>query len=260
MKKIWIMLALALACLPCLAQADELGDAVKAWEQRDFARAFQGFSRLANAGNPQAQLQLGEMYGFGEGVAEDPAKAREWLEKSRAAGNKEAEASLQVLQQRGARKADIARYQAGKQWDGVNLASGGCAKPAFPGKSIKADEIKALSRQVDDHRACYEKFVGGLAERKVPDEVANLMSVSELEAARAANDAAVVRVAEAARAEATQVIADNDAWVKRTKDFATAFNARVQIESAQRQREIDDTMQRYRDAIGPIGQPVPTRK
>jgi hypothetical protein len=247
MKK--MLTILALACLPCLALADELADSVKAWEQRDFARALQGFTRLANAGNPQAQQLLGEMYGFGEGVPEDPAKAREWLEKSRAAGNTEAAASLQTLQQRAARKADIARYQAGEQWSGANLASAGCARPSFPEKSVKADEIKDIGQRMADYRACYEQFVNGLVAAKVPDDVANLMSLTELEKARAANQAAITRVAGQARAEATQAIADNDAWVQRTKEYATAYNARLKTESDQRQREIEDTTKRARDAM-----------
>jgi hypothetical protein len=248
MKK--MLTILALACLPCLALADELADSVKAWEQRDFARALQGFTRLANAGNPQAQQLLGEMYGFGEGVPEDPAKAREWLEKSRAAGNTEAAASLQTLQQRAARKADIARYQAGEQWSGANLASAGCARPSFPEKSLKADEIKEIGQRVSAYRACFEKFVDGLAGRKLPDDIAGLMSLTELEKARAASDAAVLRVAGEARAEATQVIADNDAWVQRSKEYATAYNARMKSESDQRQREIDETTQRYKAVVG----------
>jgi hypothetical protein len=247
MKRIWMMLALA--CLPYLACADELADAVKAWEQRDFGRALQGFTRLANAGNPQAQQLLGEMYGFGEGVAEDPAKAREWLEKSRAAGNAEAGASLQALQQRAAHKADIAAYQAGAQWAGVDLASAGCARPAFPDKSLKADEIREIGQRVANYRACYEKFVTGMGERKLPADIASLMSLTELEKARAANEAALVRVAGDARAEAARVIADNDAWVQRSKEYATAYNARTKSESDQRQREIEETTKRARDAM-----------
>jgi TPR repeat protein len=248
MKKIWMTLALAL--LPCLALADELADAVKAWEKRDFATAYQGFTRLANAGNPQAQQLLGEMYGFGEGVPEDPARARQWLEKSRAAGNQEAAASLQLLEQRGARKADIARYSAGQQWTGVSLSANGCARPVFPEVSIQPEQIKALSRQVSDYRACYDKFVDALPARKVPDEIANLMSLTELAAARAADDAAMARVATEARAEATAVIAANDAWVKRSTEYATGYNLKLKAESDLRQRQIDEATRRVRDALG----------
>jgi hypothetical protein len=247
MKK--TLMVLALACLPCLALADDLADAVKAWERRDFAVALQGFTRLANAGNAQAQQLLGEMYGFGEGVAEDPALARQWLEQSRAAGNKEAEGSLQVLLARAARKGEIARYQAGAQWSGVSLAGAGCAPPVFPEQSIKAEQIKAIGQQVADYRACYERFVTGIAARKLPDDVASLMSLTELEAARAANEAAIARTAGQAREEATRVIADNDAWVKRSKDYATAYNLKLKAESSQRQREIEETTKRARDAM-----------
>jgi TPR repeat protein len=247
MKKACVMLALA--CLPLAALADDLADAVKAWERRDFVTAHREFSRLANAGNPQAQQLLGEMYGFGDGVQEDPALARQWLERSRAAGNKEAEASLQVLQQRAARKAEIARYQAGGHWNGVSLAANGCVKPVFPAVSTHQDEIRAIGKQVADYSTCYEQFVAALPALKLPDDVANLMSLSELAAARAADDAALARVITQARDEAAKVIADNDAWVTRSKAYATAYNARLKTESDQRQREIDETTRRAREAM-----------
>lgn len=43
-------------------------------------------ARAAADGNPEAANRLGNLYGKGEGVAENPTKAREWFEKAASAG------------------------------------------------------------------------------------------------------------------------------------------------------------------------------
>ncbi|WP_317201136.1 hypothetical protein [Janthinobacterium sp.] len=54
MKTLSLALLLCAACAP--AAADELADAQKLWDNKEFARAFQGFNALAGAGNSAAQL------------------------------------------------------------------------------------------------------------------------------------------------------------------------------------------------------------
>lgn len=99
--------------------AADLADGIKAWQTRDFGRAHQIFSVLANTGNPEAQLLLGEMHGYGEGVPEDAMLAGRWPGQARAKGYKDAAASLENVHQRAFRKADIARYVGA--FDGADL-------------------------------------------------------------------------------------------------------------------------------------------
>lgn len=251
MKKTMMQIALALVMLPALAHADDLADAVKAWEQRDFSKAYQGFSKLAAAGNAQAQLMLGEMYGFGEGVPEDAAKAREWLQKAAAGGNAEAASSLQLVQQRGQRRAEIARLLDAGQARAPTLAAAGCVGPRFPEVSTTQGEIKAVADSMNGYRACYDKYIDQLAARKVPDDLAMLMSVTELDRARALNNEVVSNASKAALAEASTVLAANDAWFSRTKAYATANNLTLATEAQRRQRELDasnETIRAFRDA------------
>ncbi|MEX2199968.1 MAG: tetratricopeptide repeat protein [Dongiaceae bacterium] len=60
------------------ALADELADALVAYEQGDYETAIGLLRPLAEAGDGEAQSWLGFMYENGSGVAADPAAAAEW--------------------------------------------------------------------------------------------------------------------------------------------------------------------------------------
>ena len=97
MKKIVFCLTLLLAGAAC---ADELADANALFQKKAYPQALQLYTKLANAGNAEAQLHLGEMYWYGEAGAIDEAKADAWFRKSAAKGNKTAAAALEVMKQR----------------------------------------------------------------------------------------------------------------------------------------------------------------
>lgn len=247
MKKLIAILMLSL--LSAAACADELSDGIKAWEARDFAAAQRIFSKLAGAGNPEAQLRLGEMFGFGEGVAEDPVQAERLLGQARANGHKDAAASLDILHQRGQRKADIARYVAGADGAALTLAGFGCAQPVFPDISRTQLEIRATDAKVKEWRACYERFGAHLAARMpatkaIPADVAKLMSLVELERARATFDAAYAGAVANASAEAAAFTSANGAWYARSRAYAESVEKVTKEMSDRRQRELDDTQQR----------------
>lgn len=88
----WIA-SLAVACtlLPALPlKATPLDDALKVLEAGSDAKAVQVLTRIANEGNPLAQLRLGDLYFHGKGIAEDENMAIFWWKKSAASGNAEA--------------------------------------------------------------------------------------------------------------------------------------------------------------------------
>ena len=91
----WInSLALACTLLPALsapaAAATPLDDALKVLEAGSSPKAVEVLTQIANDGNPQAQLRLGELYFHGKGVTEDENMAIFWWKKSAASGNAEA--------------------------------------------------------------------------------------------------------------------------------------------------------------------------
>jgi TPR repeat protein len=88
----WIAsLALACALLPVLpVKATPLDDALKVLEAGGDAKAVEVLTKIANEGNPLAQLRLGDLYFHGKGVVEDENTAIFWWKKSAASGNAEA--------------------------------------------------------------------------------------------------------------------------------------------------------------------------
>ncbi len=225
MKPYQVALALALACT--LARAGELEDGLKAWENKDFATAHKIFSKLAAAGDPEAERQLGEMYGFGEGVPEDLGQARRWIEQSRAHGNKEAATSLALVEQRAARKADIARYTT--QYDGsdVALAHFKCGNPEIPESSNTKKKIAEISGKISKWYECYGQFAKNLnaqlpAGKAIPQDIAQLMNSAEFDQARMRMDKAYARVGDEGKREAEQIGVAEGKWLEASKQAARA--------------------------------------
>jgi TPR repeat protein len=92
MSSKWILsLAVASIFLPThMVNAAPLDDALKVLEAGGNAQAVEVLTKLANDGNPLAQLRLGDLYFHGKGVAEDENRAIHWWKKSAASGNAEA--------------------------------------------------------------------------------------------------------------------------------------------------------------------------
>ncbi|WIA54080.1 SPOR domain-containing protein [Sphingobium sp. WTD-1] len=97
MKPIWGAIAfgtlLAIA-LPALA---DVKAGVDAWQQGDYAKAIAEWRPLANAGDPDAQFNLGQAYKLGRGVPADLNSAVDWYRKATAQGHARAEDNLGLL-------------------------------------------------------------------------------------------------------------------------------------------------------------------
>ena len=243
-KRLLSALLLSLLCTSVFA--DELADGVKAWEKQDFAQAHKVFSRLAQAGNAEAQLLLGEMYGYGEGVPEDMPQAQRWLKQAQAGGNKDAAASLATMAERATHKDDIAYYV---NYTGAELSleKAGCVKPALPELSKTRVEIKAVDASVRQWRACYEGFAAKLnsllpAGKAIPVDTAKLMSLVELQRARSAMDQAYAAIAADAGKQAEQLQSANTAWFVNSEKYANAQVRIIHEESIQRNRNTPDVM------------------
>jgi len=256
MKK--LMAAALMAVLAGAVRADDLADGIKAWESQDFAKAHKLLGKLAESGNPEAQLMVGEMYGYGEGVPENMATAEMWISKAKANGHKDAGESLNTMKQRVAHKKDIAYYVSGYNGADVKLEKYGCVKPVFPKESRTQNDIKAVQLAMDAWSACYENFGRGLAAaqpagKAIPTDVAKVMSLAELQQARSAMDKAYVAVAADGDKQAREVIGAHDKWVANTKEWTIAMQQKTKNDLEQRNRERDDLTQRYKQAMGGSG-------
>jgi TPR repeat protein len=73
---------------------DDAEAAHEAYRTGDDATALRIWRQLADAGNAEAQLALGTMYEFGEGVPATLAEAAKWYRKAAEQGNVEAQLNL----------------------------------------------------------------------------------------------------------------------------------------------------------------------
>ena len=186
MKIIAIWLSLLLSGAAC---ADELSDAKALFDKKAYSQALQLYTKLSNAGNPEAQLLLGQMYWYGEAGAVDEVKAEALFGKSAAKGNRTAAAALEMMKQRVVRQADIDYWTS--KYDGSELTSGRfrCVAPRIPAISKANEEIEAVAARMQAWQDCYNRSAQNLNEaaplaKRIPPDVAALMNEEEMARAR----------------------------------------------------------------------------
>jgi hypothetical protein len=241
------------------ASASELGDADKALQAKQYDKAFPIYSRLANAGNTEAQFRLGEMYWYGDGTAVDMAKSRIWLQKAASAGHGGARDTLAVLKEREKRTADLAYWTTG--YKGEDLVSGkyACPMPKIPAVSKTTEEINRVGAEIANWETCYNGFVAGLngiggPDKRIPADVLNLMTPREAEQAVAHLNDVTVAVVDRRQAEAMAFSAQRDAWAAATQQFVAEANARV----AASNKEHEIAMNRTREDQAEYLRRIPT--
>jgi hypothetical protein len=244
-----------LFCLTLLcagaAGASEIADANALFAKKAYAEALQKYTRLANAGNVEAQQHLGEMYWYGEAGAVDEAKASSWFQKAAAKGNAVAISSLDIMQQRVARRADLDYWIS--KYDGADLRTGEyrCPAPRIPVISKQNDEIDRVAASVTAWQDCYNRFVNHMNEvsplvKRIPPDLAKLMNKEEMERARVHLEQVHANVAEDARVSSKLVLADFGAWRNATEAWVNEHNELVKnAPSAERQRDIDARKSNY---------------
>lgn len=251
MSKNWWMLAFFVSI--GAAQAADLATAQKQWESRQFGDAFRSFKTLAEQGEPAAQLQLGEMYGFGEGTPENLAQAEFWLNKALAAGQADARESLALVRERASHQSDIAAYT--RNFTGSRLAYGayGCERPAVPEQSKTSAEIARTNAAINQWRGCYTTFVTRLngampATNTIPPDILKLMNNDEFQQAAKLIEATYVRLAAEAQVVADEVTGATRKWAENTAAFAGQTRADQEIFIREQERMMR-TMQSGRVAV-----------
>ena len=100
MKRIIVALAFLTALsLPVSAQDFDKGMA--AYKAGDYASAVQEWTPLAAAGNEKAQVNLGSMYGQGQGVLQDYAEAAKWSRLAAEQGSAAGQSNLGFMYSNG---------------------------------------------------------------------------------------------------------------------------------------------------------------
>lgn len=235
--------------------ADELADANKFLESKDYPRALSMFTKLSNAGNAVAQFHLGEMYWYGEAGKIDLNQARFWLGKAAAGGNKEAVEALQIMQERELRQADIAFWVSA--YDGQDLRQGkfDCARPVIPAVSKDSASIKVVETAYVSWQQCYNGFVQNLNDalppgKRIPPDISKLMNQIEYDSAVAHLDKVYASISGEARTAAVVISADFNSWLDATSTFAKERNAAIEMDTKQGAEELRQARESRNSNLG----------
>jgi len=95
LRDLSVYLLLVLAPLPFATADFEAG--LDAIDRNDYGAAYAEFKTLADQGDPDAQVNLGNLYMRGLGVAQDYAAAFDWYRKAADQNNAVAEGKLGIL-------------------------------------------------------------------------------------------------------------------------------------------------------------------
>ena len=226
MKKYVFCFALLIAGT---AHADELANANALYAKKSYPQAIALYSKLAKAGNADAQYRLSEIYQGSEAGPADSAKADEWLRKAAAKGNKDALASLERSKQREGKRADVEFWMS--KYDGQELRSGkyACPPPRFPALSKENDEIDRVSARMAAWEECFNAAAANLnasspLTQRIPKEVSEVMTKEEMEKAKTYLAGVHSSLAEEAKVTAKLVVADYDAWRDATNKYVNEYN------------------------------------
>lgn len=246
MKK---LLCVSLMLISGLAFADDVNEANKLLNAKEYGRALPIYARLAEAGNAEAQFRLGEMYWFGDGTSPDLKKAAAWFEKSAAAGNEDAAESLQALKRRETRGNDIVYWMKG--YKGEDLTSGkyACAAPDIPVVSKTNSDIKKVSADVAAWQECYNGAVANMQSltpvlKHVPKDVLDMMTPAEIEQTQSHLDQVFGSAARSMADQATTILAKRDAWTNATNTYAAETNQKTDEATARNKLEISTSLRR----------------
>ena len=97
MKYIWGILAAATMLSLAPPALADVKAGVDAWQQGDYEKAVRVWRPLAQAGDPDAQFNMGQANKLGRGVKADMAVALDWYRKAAAQGHVRAEDNLGLL-------------------------------------------------------------------------------------------------------------------------------------------------------------------
>ena len=108
----WLLGAAASGLLasgaPALAQSVETG--IEAWQAGNYADAIRTWRPLADAGNQDAQFNLGHAYRLGRGVPQNMNLAEQWYERAARAGHVEAQAMYGLILFQNGRRQEAMPY------------------------------------------------------------------------------------------------------------------------------------------------------
>lgn len=181
-----VVLAWACMLLLCVSFSTgaDLKSAKRAYEQKEFAGALKELTPLAEQGNADAQLLLGEMYMKGQGVVKDSEQARKWFRRSGEQGNADAQFFLGAMYLLPGK--DIIQ---GVKWLRLSAEQGQQDAQLLLGKAylqgakdVPRDPVQAemwLQLAAKDNLEFYETELMSAEKQMTPDQVAQGKALAE---------------------------------------------------------------------------------
>lgn len=248
-------LILSLLIASSTALANDMATAGKLLEAKEYAKALAVYTQLANAGNTEAQLRVGEMHWYGEGTPQDLQLAYRWFEKAAAAGSVDAKAALVALERRKTRGGEIDYWT--RQYDGADLRSGKfeCKPPAIPEVSKTNAEIAATRDAIEAWRSCHNGFVANVNAtapigKRIPADVLDMMTLDETDRAKAHVESVYRKVLSQVDVEVAGVQTRQAAWEEATARFVKDENVRLARQQEEDSRRLVEAQRRFNETAG----------
>ncbi len=186
MKFISVIVCLTLLTLAPAAFADTFEDGMAAFKAREYQKALNLWQNLAEQGDVNSQINIGEMYARGLGVTRNATEALKWFKKAAAQGSAAAEFNLGEMYGYGHgipvdHKRSIEWYRKAAQ-QGHTSASYKLGAKYFKGEGVAMDYLMAYAWM--DMAA---KQGSGLA-ANYRDLIASILKPDELKKATALAD------------------------------------------------------------------------
>lgn len=165
----------ALAALALIAAAPSaLADTkagVDAWAQGDYAKALKVWRPLAQAGDADAQFNLGQAYKLGRGVPQDMNAALDWYQKALVQGHRQAEDAFGLLLFQQSRRVEAMPYLQRSAERGEVRAQYLVGLALFNGDLIPRDWVRAYALMTRASAAGVDQASAALAQmdRYIPE-------------------------------------------------------------------------------------------
>lgn len=190
--------------------------------------------RRANAGDQQAQLEVGERFWYGEGVKADHRISKTWFEKSAAQGNPRAQAFIRMMHDRESRMSEIEFFT--QHFDGQDLkwSEDRCPLPTIDLADQKQNDYPQLIKAIDKSVECRNNYLAELKKQMaggtiIPTALQNLMTSNELDQANQLIHKVLVRNALVSREKAVAAVDSVREWERKfvTPGSLSSLNPRL---------------------------------
>lgn len=232
--------------------ADDLFEANKFLAAQQYDKALPLYTRLANAGNAEAQFRVGEMAWYGDGMRQDLQAAHAWFTRAAAGGSADAREALAALDRRRTRGAEIDYWTSGYRGEDLRSGKFECKLPAVPTVSTSNADVAATRASIEAWEICYNGFVANFnatapLAKRIPADVLDMMTPRETDRAQHHIESVYRTVLSEAQRDVDAVRTAQAAWETATERFVKEENIRMKRKSDEETRLFAEAQRRKND-------------